>query len=445
MADTIPMDQAAAAAAIASCANLTDLGDIFHLENVDVLDNYTLYCALQFASSVVQLQTTTGRVMATETVQHIVLMGCFMAVALLGNIAVLVHLFNRSTKHRQISIFVTSLAATDILIAIFSMSTELLWEALGEWIFGNFACKFSTYIQCMLFFSTAFILMSMSYDRYEAICKPMAFSCSAARSRKMVVCSWCLALILAVPQVFVFVQVETGNHHADGSPQYICRSHGYTAEWQRKIYVTWVAACVFIIPLFFITFCYISIARVVFRNATQKVTVHNGETLQLRRNTPSVRSGASNHLQQSDRSRVRTIQLTAVILMGYIICWTPYFTLNLYNVWTDYRYKNDIPAAVRTVARCMGWSSSCVNPFIYAFFHCRRIRGAPRVGRETVNLMLQSFRSGTPLKPSQSPSPRSPRLVAHFNYETVPETGQFFHTVQSDDKQTNSQFTEHSV
>lgn len=47
----------------------------------------------------------------------------------------------------------------DILIAMLSMSTELLWEAFGEWIFGNFACKFSTYVQCLLFISTSSILM----------------------------------------------------------------------------------------------------------------------------------------------------------------------------------------------------------------------------------------------------------------------------------------------
>ena len=96
----------------------------------------------------------------------------------------------------------------DILIAVLSMSTELLWEAFGEWIFGNFACKLGTYIQCLLFINTSSILISMSYDRYEAICKPMAFSRSLTRSRRMIGVSWVLAALLAIPQLFIFVQVS---------------------------------------------------------------------------------------------------------------------------------------------------------------------------------------------------------------------------------------------
>ena len=96
----------------------------------------------------------------------------------------------------------------DILIAMLSMSTELLWEAFGEWIFGNFACKFATYVQCLLFISTSSILMSMSWDRYEAICRPLsALSRSLTRSRNTIFGAWLLAVVLAVPQLFIFVQV----------------------------------------------------------------------------------------------------------------------------------------------------------------------------------------------------------------------------------------------
>ena len=99
------------------------------------------------------------------------------------------------------------------------MSTELFWEAFGEWIFGAFTCKLATYIQCLLFASTAFILMSMSFDRYEAICKPMAFSRTISRSRKMIIASWILAIIVAIPQLFIFLQVNMVYKHYKKIPQ----------------------------------------------------------------------------------------------------------------------------------------------------------------------------------------------------------------------------------
>lgn len=94
------------------------------------------------------------------------------------------------------------------MIALLSMSIEILFEAFGgEWLFGNIGCKVSTYVQCMLFASTAFILMSMSYDRFEAICRPMFLSRTLSRSRRMIIYSWIIAAVIAIPQVFIFLEV----------------------------------------------------------------------------------------------------------------------------------------------------------------------------------------------------------------------------------------------
>ena len=95
----------------------------------------------------------------------------------------------------------------DIMIAVLSMSTEIFWEMIGEGPYGNITCKISTYIQCLLFVGTSFILVSMSFDRYEAICKPLAFSRSTQRSRKIILLSFFLAALVAIPQLFIFMQV----------------------------------------------------------------------------------------------------------------------------------------------------------------------------------------------------------------------------------------------
>ncbi|OQV18865.1 putative Vasopressin V1a receptor [Hypsibius exemplaris] len=300
--------------------------------------------------------------MSPEVLHQLTILSFFMVIALIGNLTVLTHLIRIRGWQRPVTIFVMSLAVSDVLIAVFSMSVEILWEVFGEWIFGNLACKLATYVQCLLFVSTAFILMSISYDRYEAICKPMTFSRSLARSRKMIALSWVLAFIVALPQIFIFVQVTT-EAHADGTPKYACKSQGYTAEWQRKIYVTWVAACVFLVPLVFVAFCYINIAIVVWRISSPYScpgTHNGGECVVLRRN---------NSQKGVEQSKIKTVKLTICILTCYILCWTPYFTINLLNVWTNYRYKDNIPPFVKSLSKCLAWFSSCVNPIIYGGFH----------------------------------------------------------------------------
>ncbi|OQV20648.1 putative Vasopressin V1a receptor [Hypsibius exemplaris] len=304
----------------------------------------------------------------SEEVLQMVLLSFFMIIALVGNTSVLIYLYKTQGCQRPVTIFVMSLAISDILIAIFSMSTELIWDAFGGWILGAFACKLITYVQCLLFATTAFILMSMSFDRYEAICKPMAFSRTISRSRKMIVASWILAIIVAIPQLFIFLQVTDGTY-PDGTAKYACKSQGYSAPWQRKLYVSWLASYVFVVPLCFVAFCYIKIALVVWRSTNQHVQLTNGggstggsESVALRRNNVTVDGSV-------ERAKVRTIQITICILSCYMFCWAPYFTMTLLNVWTDYRYRKVIPPAVRTLAQCLAWFSSCVNPIIYVIFN----------------------------------------------------------------------------
>jgi len=57
---------------------------------------------------------------------------------------------------------------------------------------------------------------------------------------------WLCALVFATPQLFIFVQVEEP-HPGTGDdsplrPTLACKSDGYTAEWQRKAYFTFLAA-----------------------------------------------------------------------------------------------------------------------------------------------------------------------------------------------------------
>ncbi|XP_055332781.1 vasopressin V1a receptor-like [Paramacrobiotus metropolitanus] len=291
-----------------------------------------------------------------QSTEFFVLMVILMVMAIIGNSVILILLGRSSRCKRSVSIFILSLAVGDIFIAIVSMSTEILWEEIGQWTYGNAACKGLSYVQCLLFASTAFLLMSMSYDRYKAILYPLNWSRSIARSRRMVAISWILAFVVAVPHIFVFVLVDTGTL-PDGSRRMACRSQGYTAAWQRKLYVTWLAIYVFVIPLCFMGFCGLKIALAVWKKSRE----HDQASGVLRRNT-YMQTNILSH------AKMRTIQLTLCMLASYLICWSPYFTVTLLNVWTDYRMKEHIPRAVSIAAQCGAWFSSCINPIIYGLF-----------------------------------------------------------------------------
>jgi len=79
-----------------------------------------------------------------------------------------------------------------------------------------------------------------------------------------VVTAWLMAFVFALPQLFIFVQTDDGGG-AGGAQQgrLACRSRGYTAEWQRKVYLSFLAGYILVVPTAIMTFCYLNVIRVV--------------------------------------------------------------------------------------------------------------------------------------------------------------------------------------
>lgn len=288
--------------------------------------------------------------------------------------------------------------------------------------------------------------------------------------------------------------------YPEGVIKYKCVSRGYTAWWQRKLYFTFLTAYILVIPVIFMTYCYINVVLVVWKRSRELSTsrvptihVHEEETgeigsrrrretnlpvrshsdyvshrfrrfrvrgttgseqagdieMQLRspeadrvsartgnvfsrlpcrwpsavgrtgpfrrhRRTatesectssqsrspepgefetetetgtgsrslpttpPRLRRAAFNVAAMS-RARVRTIQMTLCIVCSFVACWTPYFTVHLIHIWSEYRYK--MPEIVYVIAETMALVNSAINPLLYACFNastsCCRCRRSP--------------------------------------------------------------------
>ena len=74
---------------------------------------------------------------------------------------------------------------------------------------------------------------------------------------------WLCGLIFATPQLFIFVQVEEPPHPGTVRTTLVCKSDGYTAEWQRKAYFTFLTAYILVVPTIIMVYCYASIVRVI--------------------------------------------------------------------------------------------------------------------------------------------------------------------------------------
>ncbi|XP_037784708.1 cardioacceleratory peptide receptor-like, partial [Penaeus monodon] len=186
------------------------------------------------------------------------------------------------------------------------MTGEILFEVFGEWVLGGIACKVVTYSEIVSLSSTTFLLMVMSWDRYVAICRPLDFTISARRARSLIFGAWFLAFVMAIPHLFIFVQVLEG-YHPDGAPVYACLSRGYSQEWQRKLMFTWLTFYILLLPSMVITYCYVSIVRVVFsQSKDQQLELSDGYAV-LRRSMPNSKS--------LSRAKIKTVKMTFCIIL----------------------------------------------------------------------------------------------------------------------------------
>ena len=230
---------------------------------------------------------------------------------------------------------------------------------------GPAGCKILLYIQIVTMASTTFILSAMSYDRYVAICKPFSLGTTSSHARRMIIISWLMAFAFAVPQLLIFKQVATGVY-PDGEIKYKCQSKGYTHWWQRKLYFTFMAAYILVIPSIIISFCYINVVKVVWRQGkdlTDKTGAGMRRTIKDKAAIP--------------RAKIKTIKMTLSIICSFIACWTPYFVVHLIHIWSEYHYK--IPEPVYVFAETMALLNSALNPILYGCFNIKLKRGLVEV------------------------------------------------------------------
>ncbi|CAG7704875.1 unnamed protein product [Allacma fusca] len=219
------------------------------------------------------------------------------------------------------------------------------------------------YTQVVTLSSTTYILMAMSWDRYKAICCPLDFNPSPSKARKVVAAAWLTALIFAIPNLFIYIQVEDFNEDGTTSVFY-CHSAGYTANWQKKLNFIWLTCSVLIFPALWIAYCYFSVARVVWQQGNcQKMASIDGFT--LLRKTCDIRV--------IPRAKIKTMKMSLTIVITFVVCWTPYFVVYNIRIFSD--YKLSIPDSLMVLAETLALMSSAVNPIIYGCFNLRIRQG----------------------------------------------------------------------
>ncbi|KAL4646125.1 vasopressin V2 receptor-like [Arapaima gigas] len=184
------------------------------------------------------------------------ILGLILALTALGNGFVLWVLLRKRKHHAPMHLFMVNLCIADLVVAVFQVLPQLVWDITERFQGPDAMCRLVKYLQIVGMFASSYMIVAMTVDRYYAICCPLQAYRGGATSRwnPPIMVAWGLALVLSLPQVFIFSRSEM-------SPgDFECWGH-FAESWGLKAYVTWMTVAVFLLPALIITVCQIRIFR----------------------------------------------------------------------------------------------------------------------------------------------------------------------------------------
>ncbi|XP_072438778.1 oxytocin receptor [Chiloscyllium punctatum] len=289
---------------------------------------------------------------------EVAVLSVILVLALSGNLGVLLAI--RSSRRKASSrmfYLVKHLSIADLVVAVFQVLPQLIWEVTFRFQAPDFLCRAVKYLQVVGMFASTYLLIVMSIDRCLTICQPLK-SLQQRSNRPYVVCSWVVSLLFSIPQVFIFSlkQVVPGAYDCWGD---------FAQPWGARAYVTWITLAVYVLPVIVLAVCYSLISLKIWRNVKLKT--------QREARASSSSSSAAGSLMLSrvssvkiiSRAKIRTVKMTFVIVLAYMVCWTPFFVVQMWKVWDEHAPEENW---LFVIAMLLASLNSCCNPWIYMFF-----------------------------------------------------------------------------
>ncbi|XP_053201640.1 cardioacceleratory peptide receptor-like [Panonychus citri] len=324
-------------------------------------------------------------------------------IILVGNVSVLITLIISKKRKSRMNFFIMHLAIADLLVGLISVLTDIIWRLTVDFYGGDLMCKVIKFSSVLVTYSSTYVLVSVSIDRYDAVTNPLNFSTSWSRARRLVIISWILSFLFAIPSAFLNSETEVKGHIQ-------CWITLTPLGW--RLYLTLIAFTLFFIPAIIITVCYCTIVHVIWSKSNLITENHHenyckSETME-KILSPLSSSSSSSQLQQSKypnsdykainlmtseddvsimksqvssrgvipKAKIKTIKMTLVIVLVFILCWSPYFVWDLLQVY-GFIPNNQTTVAISTFIQSMAPLNSAANPIIYGLFStslCKRIK-----------------------------------------------------------------------
>ncbi|XP_010085790.1 PREDICTED: vasopressin V1b receptor [Pterocles gutturalis] len=310
-----------------------------------------------------------------------------LAVATIGNVGVLLAMYRLRKKMSRMHLFILHLGLTDLGVALFQVLPQMIWEVTYRFLGPDLLCKAIKYLQVLSMFASTYMLIVMTLDRYVAVCHPLRTLQQPSRQAYVMIgATWLLSSLLSLPQIFIFSLREV----RQGSGVLDCWAD-FRYPWGARAYITWTTLCIFILPVGILTVCYSLICYEICKNLKGKTQSGAPSTGRVTAAAPPAPSSSEkggqcpsgqpsrvSSVRTISRAKIRTVKMTFVIVVAYVACWAPFFSMQMWSVWDEDAPDDESTNVAFTITMLLASLSSCCNPWIYMFFSGHLLQDAAR-------------------------------------------------------------------
>ncbi|XP_060553136.1 cephalotocin receptor 2-like isoform X2 [Ruditapes philippinarum] len=279
-----------------------------------------------------------------------------ISLCIIGSILVVLWMvYNRRISKKfnhlsRVNAFILNLTLADVLVILLAVFPQLIWEYVDrEWVAGDVMCRLVKFLQIFSMVSSNYMLVVIALDRHQAIRSPLKESISVW---KMAGAGWALAFIMSLPVMGIFhtkANRENGKIYCENIFRNLPLLH-------RQIWVTWNFFVVFFVPLIMLVVCYTRIFLKISRKANQNSVKHKPGKVCLQ----------STHSSSLPRAKLKTLKMTFVIILTFIVCTMPYFIVEMIMSYGNHCIiSKKLYALLGGMAAC----NSATNPYVFLLFN----------------------------------------------------------------------------
>ncbi|XP_029972865.1 B2 bradykinin receptor [Salarias fasciatus] len=266
-----------------------------------------------------------------------------MLIAILGiafNLFVLMVFLLHKKPCTVAEIYLSNLAAADLILVSCLPFWAINIASDFVWPFGNFMCKAVSVGIKMNAYSSIYLLVLVSIDRYVALVHTMSYGRMRRPKYAKLGCllTWGFGLLMSIP-TFIFRGVKYLPDYDISACLLL-----YPSETVAVVYEVMLTIFSFIIPISVISFCTIKIIQALQKQGIERCNV--------------------------EKTEHKATTLVLVVLLAFLICWVPF---HLVSIW-DWLLRAEvmggclIESAIdicNQITSYLAFFNSVLNPILY--------------------------------------------------------------------------------